>query len=213
MPKQTKQQSVKGGTKDVNEDDVINDGNETEKEYEETESENSDDAKSEVSSDEEDVEKGEKEEEKEDIVEVEDDDEEGQIKFKADDDIEDEQDDDTCLYKIKKKLKANILESDDLDDELFEDEKTIKTKRVVKPEDRITKPILTKFERVRLLSERRRQLILGAKPMVNMGNRRISEKDIATIELNSKVIPLIIVRTLPNGDIEHWKLSELDIVN
>ena len=29
----------------------------------------------------------------------------------------------------------------------------------------------------------------------------------------NKVIPFIIVRTLPNGKIEHWKLSELEIIN
>lgn len=132
-------------------------------------------------------------------------------KIKNDDD-EPGDENDTCLYNIGKKLKSSMLDIDELDDELFNEEQVVHNKIIVKPEDRITKPILTKYERVRLLSERRKQLILGAKPMVKV-NSLISEKDIATLELNSKVMPLIIVRTLPNGDTEHWKLDELEIIN
>ena len=125
---------------------------------------------------------------------------------------EDYQDDETCLYNIKQKLDTNILDSDEFDEELFADEKVVQTKRIVKQDERITKPILTKYERVRLLSERRKQLILGAKPMIKV-SKSIPEKEIANLELKAKVIPIIIVRTLPNGDIEHWKLDELEIIN
>jgi DNA-directed RNA polymerase subunit K/omega len=121
----------------------------------------------------------------------------------------DEHHGDTCLYKIKNNAKVLY---DEQSENLFDDENIVQTKKIVPPNERITRPILTKYERVRLLSERRKQLILGAKPMVKISDR-VSEKEIALLELKSKVIPLIIVRTLPNGNIEHWKLDELEIVN
>jgi len=117
----------------------------------------------------------------------------------------------TCIYKIKNKSDSKILFDEQLDT-IFEDDIITQTKQIVPPDERITKPILTKYERVRLLSERRKQLILGAKPMIKISDR-ISEKEIASLELKSKVIPFIIVRTLPNGNMEHWKLEELEIVN
>jgi DNA-directed RNA polymerase subunit K/omega len=127
------------------------------------------------------------------------------------DEENDDGEDETCLYKIKNK-KQKILETDDLDDGLFENDKLVLTKRIVKPEERITKPILFKYERVRILSERRQQLIYGAKPMVRVP-KNIAEKEIADLELKAKVIPFIISRTLPNGDTEHWRLDELEIIN
>lgn len=202
MPKPKKTATISGGVKTADEDNLYNDGNDPEEEEEEEEI----DEKSEVSESEEEIE--------EEPVEIDKDEEAGEepSKFKADDDEGDELDDETCLYNIKKKIKSQILETDEFDDDLFEDEKIVQTKRIVKPEDRITKPILTKYERVRLLSERRKQLVLGAKPMIKV-DRSVSEKDIASLELKAKVIPLIIIRTLPNGDIEHWKIDELDTVN
>lgn len=125
---------------------------------------------------------------------------------------DEDNEDETCLYKIKKNQKQKILEDDDIDDSLFENEKLVLTKRIVKPDERITKPILFKYERVRILSERRQQLIHGAKPMIKVPTQ-ISEKEIADLELKAKVIPFIISRTLPNGDTEHWKLDELEIIN
>lgn len=118
----------------------------------------------------------------------------------------------TCFYDVKKKVSSKLLETEDIDNELTSDDFKITNKRLVNSEDRITEPKLYKYERVRLLAERRTQLQGGAKPMVNVG-KNVSEKEIANIELKNKVIPIIIVRTLPNGDVEHWKLQELEIVN
>lgn len=135
--------------------------------------------------------------------------EEIEVKEKAD--VEEEVGEDVCIYDVRKKFNSKIYDSD-IDDDLFEDGKVVITKKVVPNDKRITKPILMKYERVRLLSDRRMQLIHGAKPMIKT-NSLISEKEISNLELINKVIPLIIVRTLPNGDMEHWKLSELEIVN
>jgi len=126
---------------------------------------------------------------------------------------EDLEEDDGCLYNFKKKKSTKDTEDDNFDDDYFFDEETgTNTILYVDPDDRITKPIMTKFERVRLLGDRTRQLSLGAKPMVkNISN--LSPKEIAKMELSLGMMPLNVDRQLPNGRIERWKSSELKIVN
>ena len=120
-----------------------------------------------------------------------------------------EGDEDNCFYKYVTKKKNNI-EEDDFEDEeemVFDDDNKV-FDEIVKPEDRVTKPFLTKFERVRLLGDRAKQLSLGAKPMLK-NTELLNPKEIARLELEKKVIPLIIERTLPNGKKERWHVSEL----
>jgi len=118
--------------------------------------------------------------------------------------------DEGCLYQITKK-KTNIEIELDAGEDNFEDEDTDKNKQksiYVKSDERVTKPFLFEFERVRILGERARQLSLGAKPMLkNIDN--FDPKLIAKMELEQKVIPLIILRELPDGRIEKWKVNEL----
>lgn len=124
-------------------------------------------------------------------------------------------DDDECLYNFGGKKKKGIdVDSDEEYEEEFEnDYEEIKQKdNVVKPEDRITGNALTKYERVRLLAERSRILMTGAKPMLK-GTDGMNPKDIARLELNAKKIPLKIYRQRPDGKIEIWKLEELMIIN
>ena len=90
--------------------------------------------------------------------------------------------------------------------------KIILTKKIVPSEARITKPILTKYERVRILGERRQQLILGAKPMIKNTEGMTSE-EIAKLEITNKVIPIIIERLFPDGHKELWNIKELTILN
>ncbi|AYV81206.1 MAG: DNA-directed RNA polymerase subunit 6 [Harvfovirus sp.] len=121
--------------------------------------------------------------------------------------------DDTCVYKFAKK---NMSESDEEDDEdIFEDDEIEPTRaidQIVPAEERETKPVLTKYERVRILGDRAKQLSLGAKPMLlNVDN--MNPKEIAKLELERGVIPFIIEKTLPDGRRERWKVSELAIVN
>lgn len=122
-------------------------------------------------------------------------------------------DGDDCMYKFTKK-KSLLGDDDDIDEGDYyyeEDEKTIEN--IFVPNDkRITKPVLTKYERVRILGERAKQLSLNAKPMIkNVEN--LDPKEIAKLELKMGVIPIIIIRPLPTGQKERWKISELKIVN
>ena len=76
--------------------------------------------------------------------------------------------------------------------------------------DRITKPFLTKYERARIIGYRAEQIASNTPPCVDIGNLT-KAVDIAEKELIERKLPLIIKRTLPNGDTEYWKLEELEI--
>jgi DNA-directed RNA polymerase subunit K/omega len=117
----------------------------------------------------------------------------------------------SCIYKIKTKKK--LLQIDDAltDIDLFEEESST-NQTIVAPEDRITKPILTKFERVRIIGDRCAQITLGAKPMLK-NYEGLSPREIANLELKNKTLPIIIQRQLPSGQIELWKVKELMVVN
>ncbi|VVU94487.1 hypothetical protein CPAV1605_209 [seawater metagenome] len=77
------------------------------------------------------------------------------------------------------------------------------------PEDeRISINRMTKYEYVRLLGTRTKQLAMGAKPMIK-NVQGLSSKDIALLELKNNTTPLIVKRPLPNKRYELWKVSEL----
>jgi DNA-directed RNA polymerase I, II, and III subunit RPABC2 len=108
----------------------------------------------------------------------------------------------------KKCIKKYVSMEDDINlEELFGDEDN----NIIK-QDRITKPILTKYEKVRILSTRIKQLQQGAKPMLK-NYSGLSAREMALEELKHKIIPLIIERPVPNVGIEKWKLSELEILD
>lgn len=70
-----------------------------------------------------------------------------------------------------------------------------------------TYPILTKFERARIIGVRLQQLAYGSKPRIDIKNLR-SLNEIVQEELIQRKIPFIIKRPLPNGTFEYWKLEE-----
>lgn len=70
-----------------------------------------------------------------------------------------------------------------------------------------TVPILTKFEKARIIGVRLQQLANGSKPRVDTSKLRTIH-EIVHEELNKRMIPFIIRRTLPNGQCEDWKLEE-----
>lgn len=75
-----------------------------------------------------------------------------------------------------------------------------------------TLPILTKFEKTRILGKRTMQINSGHRPFVKIDKNVIDSRLIAEIELENKKIPYIIRRTLPNGGAEYWYLRDLEIV-
>ena len=76
-----------------------------------------------------------------------------------------------------------------------------------------TVPILSKFEKTRVLGLRAKQINEGAKPFVEMNQTNYDGYIIACQELNEKKIPFIIRRPMPNGASEYWRLKDLEILN
>jgi DNA-directed RNA polymerase I, II, and III subunit RPABC2 len=126
-----------------------------------------------------------------------------------DDDDEDHDDDDNIDETELKKENDNEDEIDCFYDIEQNEVNNIQNNDVLK-EDRITMPYLTKYERVRVLGTRAKQISLGAKILVkDIDLTTKSPIEIAKIELSHGVIPFKIRRPLPNGKIEEWKISEL----
>ena len=91
-------------------------------------------------------------------------------------------------------------------DNFNEDEK--QDNLILEKNNRISYNRLTKYEMVRILGERTKQLTLGAKPLIK-NYQSLSYEKIAEEELKLNMIPYKIKRTLPNKKIEIWTLDEL----
>lgn len=79
---------------------------------------------------------------------------------------------------------------------------------IVSKENRISCNRLTRYEMVRILGERTKQLSMGAKPLIK-NYSGLSYDKIAEEELKLSMIPFKIKRPLPNGFFEIWTLDEL----
>ena len=78
----------------------------------------------------------------------------------------------------------------------------------LKGENRISSSRLSKYEMVRILGERTKQLTMGAKPLIK-NHETLSYDQIAEEELKLNMVPYKIKRHLPNGQYEIWTLDEL----
>jgi DNA-directed RNA polymerase subunit K/omega len=117
--------------------------------------------------------------------------------------IEESDNDEDCL------IEKTINEDNQLFDNIYNsEEQPVNKEVIVAKENRITINRLTKYEMVRILGERTKQLTMGAKPLVKNYNNLSYEK-IAEEELKLNMIPYKIKRPLPNGKFEIWTLDEL----
>ena len=71
-------------------------------------------------------------------------------------------------------------------------------------------PTLTRFEKARIMGARALQLSLGAPSFVKIPKNATTSLEIAMEELNNKLIPIVIKRTLPNGDFQNIPLEQFD---
>ena len=71
-----------------------------------------------------------------------------------------------------------------------------------------TTPVLTKYERCRVLSERASQINCGSRIYLSDSEKFSNAYDIAVQELNERKIPFIIKRPYGNS-FEYWKLKDL----
>ena len=77
-------------------------------------------------------------------------------------------------------------------------------------DNRISRPILTKFELSRIIGYRAQQLNQNCEALVDTKNM-VSTLEIAKKELKLGKLPNIIRRELPDGTIEEWKVNELSL--
>ena len=73
-------------------------------------------------------------------------------------------------------------------------------------------PILTKYEKARILGQRAKQINSGNKPFVEIDKHILDGYLIAEEELNQKKLPFIIRRPIPGGSSEYWRLEDLEIL-
>jgi len=147
--------------------------------------------------------------------------EESDEEYKDEEQEEDEVDEDETI--VDEELGEQPDEGDNLEDEETGEQHEDVTEtydiddtnnlqiapEILAKEKRITRNKLTKYEMVRILGERIKQLTMGAKPLIKniIG---LSYDIIAEEELKLNMIPFKIKRPLPNGKVEIWTLDELD---
>jgi DNA-directed RNA polymerase I, II, and III subunit RPABC2 len=73
-----------------------------------------------------------------------------------------------------------------------------------------TIPMLTKYERARVIGLRAKQINSGSPPFVETS--LVDGFLIAQLELTEKKIPFILRRPLPNGEHEYWRVSDLEVL-
>lgn len=73
-----------------------------------------------------------------------------------------------------------------------------------------TYPILSKYEKTRVIGLRVSQLNKGASPFVTLNKVILDNVLIAEKELREKKIPFIIMRPIPNGISEYWNINDLE---
>jgi DNA-directed RNA polymerase subunit K/omega len=99
-------------------------------------------------------------------------------------------------------------ESDNETEIIFDDDNNGSKSDIVPSDLKISRPFLTKYERNRIKGDRIQQLTLGAKPLIK-NCEHLTPKEIAELEIENNIIPLIIERPLPDGTKERWYIGEL----
>ena len=133
-------------------------------------------------------------------------------------DIEDEDDenediDDETIYDDDDDEICSIQKVFEDDNEYYDNDEELEAQpdtsvEYIKKEDRQSSAKLTKYEMVRILGERTKQLTMGAKPLIK-NYKELSYEKISEEELKLNMIPFKIRRPLPNGKYELWNLEEL----
>jgi DNA-directed RNA polymerase I, II, and III subunit RPABC2 len=132
----------------------------------------------------------------------------------------DEEEDDDYLQKFDSEQKQNYILNQHPECEIHNYNEIYNLSKVQRNKDNIiiddlhkTIPILTKYEKTRILGIRAKQINSGAKPLVKLNTQLIDGYLIALKELEEKKIPVIIRRPIPNGSSEYWHLQDLEIIH
>jgi DNA-directed RNA polymerase subunit K/omega len=128
--------------------------------------------------------------------------------------------DDTDFKKFDDEVKKNYIVSQHSEclNKNFNEIKTLSkitrnSSNIIIDEFHKTLPILTKYEKTKILGMRLKQLNNNSKPYIIVNEKIIDNYIIANMELEQKKLPFIIERPLPNNTFEYWKLKDLDLIN
>lgn len=80
------------------------------------------------------------------------------------------------------------------------------------PNENKSKNILSKYERVAIISQRAEQIARGAIPYVKW-TLSFNPIEIAKEELRQRKIPIMLLRIMPNGKKEYWRLQDMIILD
>ena len=71
-------------------------------------------------------------------------------------------------------------------------------------------PTLTRFEKARIMGARALQLSLGAPVFIDIPKNVITSLEIAMEELNQRLLPIVIKRSLPNNDYQNISIDKFE---
>ena len=145
------------------------------------------------------------------------------LTFDDDDDDEDNDSDEPDNAEYFQKLKSNVRDSfvstyhpesfSNNYDEIQSLSRVVRNSAGVIVDDlHKTIPIMTKYEKTRVLGQRAKQINEGAQPFIKIDSTVIDGYLIAVKELEQKKTPFIIRRPLPNGGSEYWRIQDLEIL-
>ena len=132
---------------------------------------------------------------------------------------DDDEDDENYLQKLDEHYHKKVIENfhPELKTINYEEVEMLATvvrdkdNHIIDPLHR-TIPILSRYERARILGERAKQINSGAKPFIDVEPSMMDGYLIALKELEQKRIPFIIQRPIPNGASEYWRIADLEIL-
>jgi|LauGreDrversion4_2_1035121.scaffolds.fasta_scaffold41563_4 DNA-directed RNA polymerase I, II, and III subunit RPABC2 len=137
----------------------------------------------------------------------------------GDENMDDDDDDDSKLKKFDKELREDYLVNFHPESLIQNYDEIYNLARVVRNDNGViidslhrTLPMMTKYEKTRILGQRAKQINDGASPFVKVPEGVIDGYLIALKELEEKKIPFIIRRPLPNRGSEYWMVEDLEVV-
>ena len=133
---------------------------------------------------------------------------------------EEEEDEDELYYKkIEQDNKKSILQEYHPEIKQLNTQEMLAMTKILRNNDGVivdnlhkSLPILTRFEKARIIGLRAKQINMGAEPFIDIPDNIIDGLIIAEMELKAKKIPFIIRRPMPNGGSEYWNIKDLTIL-
>ena len=133
--------------------------------------------------------------------------------------FDDEEEDEDYLQKFDKELTEKYIAETHPETLIHNYNEILALSKVVRDANNIivdefhkTIPMLTKYEKTRILGQRSKQLNQGANPFIPVSENILDTYIIAEMELKEKRLPFIIRRPIPNGSSEYWRLEDLELL-